>query len=190
MRYALAAAGLTFAAAAAFPVAAQTPDNGRIEAQRQAMAPLAFMDGIWRGPAWSITRDGRHEVTQAERIGPFLGGVVKVMEGRGYNADGSLGFNAFGTISYDPTTHAYTLHSCALGYCGDFPFEPRPGGYVWQVPAGPGAVIRYTATVGNDRWREVGERIAGNAPPVQIFEMNLRRVGDTDWPAGNPVPMR
>ncbi|MDB5721997.1 MAG: hypothetical protein JWP15_2615, partial [Alphaproteobacteria bacterium] len=26
--------------------------------------------------------------------------------------------------------------------------------------------------------------------PLQIFEMNLKRVGDTGWPAANPVPMR
>ena len=40
------------------------------------------------------------------------------------------------------------------------------------------------------RWREVGECIAGDAPPMQIVEMNLRRVGDTDWPAAGAVPMR
>ena len=186
-RHAVAAAAFILTAA---PAAAQAPDPARIEAQRQAMLPLADMDGVWRGPAWTITPNGRHEVTQTERIGPFLGGSVKVLEGRAYNADGSVGFNAFGTISYEPTTRRYTLHSCALGYCGDFPLELRPDGYVWQVPAGPGAIIRYTATIGNGRWREIGERIAGSGAPVQMFEMNLRRVGNTDWPAGNPVPMR
>jgi hypothetical protein len=36
----------------------------------------------------------------------------------------------------------------------------------------------------------VGERIVGTAPPMQMFEMNLTRIGDTQWPAGDPVPMR
>ena len=174
----------------AAPASAQRPPDSAavLAAQKVAMAKLAMMDGVWRGPAWSLTPAGRHEVTQTERIGPFLGGSVKVIEGRGYNADGSVGFNAFGTISYDPARQAYTLHSYAMGYAGDFPLKVTDTGYVWEVPAGPGAIIRYTATIGGGSWREVGERIAGSAPPVQIFEMNLKRIGDTDWPAGGAVP--
>ena len=172
------------------PASAQAPDPGRIAAQKQAMASLTFMDGVWRGPAWSLGPSGRHEVTQTERIGPFLGGSVKVIEGRGYNADGSVGFNALGIISFDPTTSHYTLRSYALGRSGDFPLELKPDGYVWETPAGPGAVIRYTATITKDHWREIGERVAGQSPPMQIFEMNLTRVGDSGWPAADPVPMR
>jgi hypothetical protein len=82
------------------------------------------------------------------------------------------------------------LSSWAQGFSGVFPFRPTADGYVWEVPAGPGAIIRYTATVRDGAFREVGVRIAGAAPPVQVFEMNLRRIGDTAWPAADPVPMR
>src|ERR1700704_2087109 len=83
-----------------------------IAAQREAMAPLAFMDGVWRGPAWTILSSGeKHNITQTERIGPFLDGSVKVIEGRGYNEDGTVGFNAFAIISYDPATKVYTMRS-------------------------------------------------------------------------------
>ena len=60
----LAAIGLTFAS----PSAAQTrPDpSSLLAAQRQAMTAFARMDGVWRGPAWTITPNGRHEVTQTE----------------------------------------------------------------------------------------------------------------------------
>src|SRR6266567_2308978 len=72
-----------------------------IAAQKEAMVPLGFMDGVWRGPAWTILPSGeRHNVTQTERIGPLLDGSVKVIEGRGYDTDGKVTFNAFGTISY------------------------------------------------------------------------------------------
>jgi hypothetical protein len=176
----------------AVPAAAQMPPDPatRISAEREAMARLAFMNGIWRGPAWSITPAGRREVTQTERIGPFLGDSVKLIEGRAYLADGSVGFNALGVISFDPASGAYSLSSWAQGYAGVFPLRITSDGYVWEVPAGPGAIVRYTATIGNGRWREVGERIAGTAPPLQIFEMNLVRVGDTAWPGADPVPMR
>jgi hypothetical protein len=173
------------------PAIAQGPADpaALIAAQTEAMARLAMMDGVWRGTAWTLTPGGRHDVVHTERIGPFLGGSVKVIEGRSYKPDGSVGFNAFGTISYDPQSHAYTLHSYAMGHEGDFALQVKPDGYVWEIPAGPGAIIRYTATIGDGAWREVGERIAAGAPPLQIFEMNLKRVGDTNWPAADPVPM-
>src|SRR5215831_18289003 len=82
---------------------AQGPPNPEklIAAQREAMKRLAFMDGVWRGPAWTILPSGdKSTVTQTERIGPFLDGSVKVMEGRAYDSDGKVPFNAFGTISY------------------------------------------------------------------------------------------
>ncbi|HEU0133320.1 MAG TPA: DUF1579 domain-containing protein [Allosphingosinicella sp.] len=180
---------LTLALAA--PAAAQQPDPSALHAaQREAMARLSPMDGVWRGTAWTMTPAGRRDVVHTERIGPFLGGAVKVIEGRAYNPDGSVGFNAFGIVSYDPASKTYSLRSYAMGHSGDFPLDLRPDGYVWQTPAGPGAVIRYTATIGSGTWREVGERIVGNAEPVRIFEMNLKRVGDTSWPAGDPVPMK
>jgi hypothetical protein len=173
------------------PAVAQGPPDpaALISAERDAMTRLAIMDGVWRGTAWSMTPAGRHDVVHTERVGPFLGGAVKVVEGRSYRPDGSVGFNAFGTISFDPRSRAYTLHSYAMGFAGDFAMQVRPNGYVWEMPAGPGAIIRYTATIANGAWREVGDRIAGDAAPVRIFEMNLKRVGDTNWPGADPVPM-
>src|SRR5689334_16564952 len=58
-----------------------------IASQREAMKQFALMDGVWRGPAWTILPSGeKHNITQTERIGPFLDGSIKVIEGRGYNA--------------------------------------------------------------------------------------------------------
>jgi hypothetical protein len=187
MRLILATAILALAA----PAAAQPPTAAALEAaQREAMAKLRGMDGIWRGTAWTMTPAGRHDVVHTERVGPFLGGTLRLIEGRAYNKDGSVGFNALGIVSYDPARKAYSLRSYAMGRSGDFPLEVRPDGYVWQTPAGPGAIVRYTATIGNGTWREVGDRIAGTAAPVRIFEMNLKRAGDSRWPAGDAVPMK
>jgi hypothetical protein len=168
---------------------AQGPDVASIAAQKEAMKTLSWMNGVWRGPAWTMLPTGKHEITQTERMGPFLDGALVVIEGRGYNADGTVGFNAFGTVSYDPAKKEYTLHSYALGRVGDFKLTPTADGYVWEIPAGP-MTIRYTATVKDGAWKEVGERVAPGQPPVQFFEMNLKRVGDTDWPAAGAVPMK
>ena len=159
-----------------------------INAQRDAMKPLAFMDGAWRGTAWTILPSGeKHTVTQTERIGPFLDGSVKVIEGKGYDADGKVSFNAFGTISFNPSTRAYSMHSHAQGNVGDFVFTPTPDGYVWEIPAGP-STIRYTAVIKNGELREVGDRIVPGKEPARFFEMNLKRIGDTNWPAAGSIP--
>ena len=188
MRFAL--LGLSALAAAA-PAAAQPGEPAALQAQqREAMQAFARMDGVWRGPAWTLTPTGRHEITQTERIGPFLGGTVRVIEGRGYEANGNVSFNALGIISYDNQRRRYSMSSWAQGRSGVFEIRPTADGYEWETPAGPGAVIRYSATIRDGTLREVGHRIVGTAAPVQIFEMNLRRIGDTNWPVGTPVPQR
>ena len=104
---------LALVAAGTTPVAAQAPDTpALLAAQRQAMLPLAALDGQWRGTARIFLPDGKtRELVQTERVGPMLGGTVKVIEGRGHGADGSLDFNAFAVISYMPTSNKYNFNS-------------------------------------------------------------------------------
>lgn len=188
--FAVALAALSICCALPALAQAQQVDPATlIVAQKAGLAPLSMMDGVWRGPAWTMDRTGKkHEVTQTERIGPFLGGAVKVIEGRGYDADGSVSFNAFGVMSYDPVSKAFSFKSWALGRQGDFPLTVTADGYIWSVPAGPNAIVRYTAVIKDGAWREIGEYVMEGQPPRQIFEMNLKRVGDTDWPGGGAVP--
>jgi hypothetical protein len=158
-----------------------------IAAQREAMTPLAFMDGVWRGAAWTILPSGeKHNITQTERIGPFLEGSVKVIEGRGYEPDGRVSFNALGIISYDPEKRSHSMRSYAMGHSGDFAIKLTTDGFTWEIPAGA-MTMRYTATVKDGKWREVGDRIVSGKEPVRFFEMNLTRVGDSSWPAAGAV---
>jgi hypothetical protein len=154
------------------------------------MTRLSFMDGAWRGSAWTLLPSGeKHTITQTERVGPFLDGSVKVIEGRGYDPDGKVTFNAFGTVSFNPGTRAYTLHSYALGSVGDFRLTPTADGYIWEIPAGP-MTIRYTAAIKGGTWLEVGDRISPGKDPVRFFEMNLTRIGDTTWPASGAIAQK
>ncbi len=163
------------------------PDpKAMIQAQKDAMNRFKMMDGIWRGEGWAMTPGGKHELTQTERVGSFLDGSVKVIEGRGYEADGSVGFNALAIISYDLKTSSYSMRSYAQGQAGDFVITPTDNGFTWEIPAGP-MTIKYTATIGDGKWTEIGERVEAGKDPVRIFEMDLTRVGDTDWPSGGEV---
>lgn len=164
------------------------PDPAKlIPAQQAALAKLASMDGLWRGTAWTLHPSGeKHTLTQTERVGPFLDGTIKLVEGRGYDAQGKVAFNAFGTISFNPDKATYTLRSHAMGSAGDFNLTPTATGFVWEIPAGP-MILRYTATIKDGIWHEVGDRILPGKDPVRFFEMNLQRIGDTTWPAAGWV---
>lgn len=181
---------LVLAAALPSPAPAQgRPDPAAMQAaQREAMQKLAFTDGTWRGEAWSLSPAGeKHTLTQTERVGPFLGGTVRVIEGRGYEEDGAVGFNALGIISYRPDSKAYSMRSYAMGFAGDYELTPKENGFEWKIAAGP-MTMTYTATIKDGVWHEVGHRKVGDGDPVQFFEMTLRRIGDTDWPAAGAVP--
>lgn len=188
INYRLAALGLVMTLLGAVASAQGRPDPAvQMAAQREALASLSFLDGVWKGPATTTMSPGEtHAVTQTERVGPFLDGTVRVIEGRGYDADGKVAFNAFAIISYSPATRAYTMRSYAMGSAGDFVFQRKPDGFVWEIPAGA-MTIRYTAVVKEGVWREVGERIVPDKEPVRFFEMTLKRVGNTDWPGAGAI---
>jgi hypothetical protein len=173
----------TWASAAQAPGAASL-----IAAQREAMQALAAFNGTWRGQAIVTQADGsKLTLTQTERVGGMLDGSVKVIEGLAYDAQGKpAGFNAFAIISYAPDTRKYNFRSYAQGRMGDFPIEVTADGFTWSIPAGP-ATIRYAATIKDNTWTEIGERIVEGRPPMRIFEMKLQRIGDTQWPNGGAV---
>jgi hypothetical protein len=168
------------------------PDAAALmSAQRAAMAKLAAMDGAWRGTAWTFGEGGQKDsLVQTERVGPLLDGSVKVVEGKGYDADGKVAFNAFATISYDVRSKAYTLRSYAMGRSGDYSLTVTEDGFVWEIPGGPGMTIRYIAVIKDGTWRETGDRIVSGKEPIRFLEMTLKRIGDTDWPAAGAVPMK
>lgn len=185
-------AAITAAMLSLFPSEGEAqgrPDPAaRMAAQQAAMIPLAKLDGVWRGPAWTLLESGeKHNVTQTERVGPFLDGAVKVIEGKGYEPDGKVAFNAFATISFDPARRVYNLRTYAMGNSGDFALTPTADGYIWEIPAGP-MTIRYTVVIRDGKWHEVGDRIVPGKEPVRFMEMSLARIGDTDWPAAGAVP--
>jgi hypothetical protein len=171
--------------------AAEPPDAlALLTPQREAMKALAALDGHWRGTATIFLANGSTRLlTQTERVGSLLGGAVKVVEGRGYGADGSTEFNALAVISFVPQTGRYVFRSYAQGHAGEYPFELRPDGFRWSMRFGS-TLIQHTATVRDGEWVEVGERIDEGKPPVRIDELRLKRVADSDWPAAGAVPLK
>ena len=79
----------------------------------------------------------KHTITQTERVGPLLDGSVRLIEGRGYEADRTTTFNSLAVVSYDPAKDAFNLRSYAQGRTGDFVLTLTADGFTWEIPAGP-----------------------------------------------------
>ncbi len=82
---------------------------------------------------------------------------------------------------------AAARHSHAQGHVGDFALTPTPEGFNWTIPVGPNMTIRYTTTIKDGTWYEVGDRLVPGKEPARFFEMTLKRIGNTDWPAAGSV---
>ena len=93
-------------------------------------------------------------------------------------------------VSHSPLTKSFTMRSYAQGRSGDFAITPTPDGYQWQVPAGPNASIKYVATIKDGTLFEFGDRIVEGKEPVRVFEMRLKRIGDSDWPVAGAIGPR
>src|SRR5690606_2653748 len=132
--------------ALALPAAAsaQTMQPAGTAEQRQAMQRLSWMDGEWIGQATVSMGPGQTSThPHTERIGPMLGGSIKVIEGRTVGGpDGAPAFNAFAVVSWDDAADRYTMRSYANGQAGDFPLEPTADGFRWSTPA-RGGEMRY-----------------------------------------------
>jgi hypothetical protein len=172
-------------------LAALTPASGWAQgaAPRAAegpLAPFAWMDGRWRGEARFLTERGFESFTQTERSGEMLGGRIRVVEGKGYDASGAVAFNAFGIIA-PAEGGGYEMRSWTLERAGTFPVEVDGTTVSWEFPAGPGAIVRYEAGLVDGKWVEVGHRLVEGRPPFEIMRMELTRIGDNDWPGAGGV---
>lgn len=172
----------------AWPASAPADPAPLIAAQKQGLAALAYLDGEWRGAAWYRDQTGkRYDMIHTERVGQMLDGAIKVIEGRSYGGGDFDPFNAFAIISFDGSRKAYGMRSYAMGRVGDFPLTLTEDGFTWTIPAGPKAVIRYTAVIKNGEWRETGDYVAEGQNAVPFFEMTLKRLGPSSWPDAGAV---
>lgn len=178
---------VVIAALLSYAVTAIGQEEQAIRNQIKQLEPLKKMDGLWRGTATIVTPTGeRLKLIQTERVGALLGGAVKVVEGRGYDEGGETRFNALGIISYDNAKRKLMMRSYAQGRTGDFEIKLTDDGFEWEIPMGP-ATIRYAAKLTAETWHEFGERVVDGQKPMRFFEMKLKRIGDSRWPAVDPV---
>jgi hypothetical protein len=169
------------------PLSAQAPNMALLQKQQAAMRALNFLDGEWVGPAEAREPKGTIRMTQTERSGTLLGGTIRLVEGRSFDATGATLFNAFAVISYDSGKGRYLITSYASGYATSAEMKVSDDGFSWDVPAGPGAKMHFVATVKDGVWRETGDYVGAEGAARRTFDMTVKRVRATTWPDGRPV---
>lgn len=154
---------------------AQQPPNTR-EAQVAAMKKLSGMIGTWSGSGWTqLGPNDRRESTVTESIQPKLDGLLLVIDGVGKNSTGQIVHQALGVMSYDPDKSGYKFAAYTKegrSVIADANFEGN--NFIWGFDTSRGS-IRYTVTLTENEWIEVGERSADKTTWQKFFEMKLKR---------------
>ncbi len=164
---------------AAAPQASAQQRGPDLAAQRVAMQRIAGMAGDWQGEA-AVTFPAARTVYQREHIESDMNGLLLVIHGNGYATPDRAGtaiFNAFGVISYDDTRQIYEFRVYNDGRAATATARFLDDGRLqWTMDFSP-VIIRYTITLTDNHWNEVGEmsRDSG-ATWARTIEMNLDRV--------------
>jgi hypothetical protein len=159
------------------PVLAQAPvDPGpAIEAVKQ----VAFLEGNWTGEGWIQMGQGpREEFTQVETVELKVDGSILQIEGIGHTKgeNPEKVHHALALIAFDPVGSTLIFSSFVAGRPRlDVVPEVTENGFTWGFSPPNGGQIRYSLTVENDTWHEVGEYSPDGQSWFQFFEMRLTK---------------
>jgi len=164
-----------FAAAfLAHAAAAEAPDLAQ---HRAAMQKLSFLEGTWEGGGSIAMGPGPREAfTQVERIQFKHDSTLLLIEGNGKSPKTSeTVHDALAVVTFDPKSGAYKFRSfVAAGRFTDTEGRVDGNTFTWWLNA-PSFKMRYTITVANGTWREIGERSTDGSTWTPFFEMSLRK---------------
>lgn len=161
---------------------AQQQQSKRFKAQQEAMKELAFLDGEWRGSSKVLRKDGWTATVQTERVGTMMDGTVRMIEGKGYGADGRLGFEVLRIISFEPETQTYSMRSYQSGRIRDHELSLTGNGLAWESESSSDTTIRYEASVKNGVWTETATRVPARGEPEMYAELKVKRLRGSGWP--------
>jgi hypothetical protein len=173
-------AALIAGASSAATAQGRPPDTSA--AQKVAMQKLAYMAGDWQGDGWMIMGPGPRETFRGgEKVQSKLFGLALLVEGAFFAPDSGgaerLVHTTLGVFTWNPTEQKYSFrYWLASGWSGERDLILTDDGWYWEMPAGPGATIRYTMTLKDGAWSEIGERTTDQGKSwTKFFEMNLKK---------------
>ncbi|HSH91461.1 MAG TPA: hypothetical protein VK996_15855 [Ramlibacter sp.] len=155
-----------------------------LEAQRAAMARLAWMAGAWEGTSTIQERDGEKSSLSHEWIRLAGGGLAVMIQGRHYRKlpDGGRGevvLDTAGMMTYDPAAKKYRFITQLQDGRGGIHDAVMQGDTLsWRIDLN-NAHVRYDITrSARGEWSELGYFCRDGAACVPFFKMLLERKGD------------
>lgn len=168
--------GYLFALALVLP--ALCPPALRADPAIDAMKALPRLEGRWAGEGWMRMGPGEPvRFVGEETVESRLDGRLLVVEGLHRTPDRSkVVHHAFGVFSWDEAQKAYRFTTYVANRGGgEHAARLEDGALVWDLASPDGMKRRFTITVTNDEWKEVGHVLRGEQW-LQFFEMTLKRV--------------
>lgn len=145
-------------------------------AQRAAMAKLAFLVGTWSGSV--SVRQGPGEpmhLTQTEHVQTKLDGLILLIEGSSRDADGKVLFQALATVSYDSAAAAYRFRAYNDGRYLDTELKVPDAGFSWGYQAGPALISNRMHLTDAGEWAETTDAAISSGAPRRSVEMLLKK---------------
>jgi hypothetical protein len=143
------------------------------------MKKLGFLIGEWSGDASVLRGPGQFaELVQTESAQFKLDGLVLVIEGVGRaKADGKLGLQALGLVSFDDETGAYRMRAFNDGRWLETEVKLVDGENLitWGFELGEYKITTTLRINDKGEWTELGELAIGDRPPQKLMDLRVRR---------------
>jgi hypothetical protein len=158
---------------------AQSSSGPNVDAQRAAMAKLAFLAGKWSGEANVLRGPGQTiALVQTEEARYRLGDLVLEIEGVGRaKADGKLVLQALGLVSYDDQTKTYKMRAFNDGRWLDTELKlgDDSRSISWAFSFGEISTISVLRVNEKDEWTESAELLMPGKPRQKLMDVSVRR---------------
>jgi streptogramin lyase len=148
-------------------------------------SPAAKFVGTWQGTA-THSMPGQaepSEVDMVEKVQWKMGESALLIEGRGVMKDETgaekVVHDAMAVIRFDPRTHKLMFHAFKVGEPANVAeLELLDNGDMrWFLEPAPGRMVRFTISLTDDTWTEIGEFSPdGGVNYMPFMQMNLKRV--------------
>jgi hypothetical protein len=158
---------------------AQSPFQPKKET-RDALQKISFLTGNWKGMGWIQMGPEKHSFNQTETIISKVNGTVIQIDGLGRDEKNTemIIHQAFAIISYDSQNAKY-LMKAYRGDGGQIDADAKlidDHTFQWGFSSQMTGQIKYTISVVNDKWTEIGEMSRdGGTTWLKYFEMTLNR---------------
>ena len=156
----------------------QLPRVPDLEAQREAMKKLAFLNGKWSGEARLLRGPNESvELVQTEEAQYKLDGLILTIEGVGRTKPGGQPLlQAFGIVSYDDESGTYRFRAFNDGRFLETEIKllENSKGMTWGFALGDIKTNSVLKINEQGEWTESAEISIGSQQPKKLLELTVR----------------